>query len=102
VTYRPDNMTDSVKMLPPPRYMIRRNPANIKNAYENELPNKRTADKETRTQSNETRQSKQKEQPFAAKVRRKWEDAKSKVSRKLGLYTWLEPLPIGMYIDMVI
>lgn len=95
-------MTESIKMLPPPRYLARRSPANVRKAYENELPNKRAAEKETRTEANSTGKQKHKEPPFSAKVRRKWEDAKSKVSRRLGLYTLLEPLPIGMYIDMVI
>lgn len=89
-------------MLPAPRYLVKRSPANIIKAYENDLPDSRPAHKETRTRSNKSQQQKQKSPPFSAKVKRRWANTKSKVRRRLGLYTFLEPMPLGLYIDMVI
>ena len=94
-------MTQSIKMLPAPRYLVKRSPANIVKAYGNDLPDRRLANNEPKTRSSRSQQRKQKEPAFSAKVRRKWTEAKSKVSRRLGLYTFLEPIPIGLYLDMV-
>jgi hypothetical protein len=44
----------------------------------------------------------QRDPPFSAKVKRRWADTKSRVRKRLGQYAFVEPLPIGLYLDMVI
>jgi hypothetical protein len=97
-------MSQQVKLLPPPRYLVWRTPANIIKAYQNDLGDNRSSQKQTttRTQQKSARRQKPKPPPFAAKVRRKWSDTKSKVRKRLGLYTFLDPMPTGLYLDIVI
>ena len=95
-------MTQSIKMLPPPSYLVRRTPANIVKAYEKDLSEKDLSLRESQAKSGKSKSREQKDAPFTAKVRRKWSNTKAKVGRRLGLYTFLEPLPLGLYIDMVI
>jgi hypothetical protein len=89
-------------MLPPPSYLVKRTPANIVRAYKNDLPETGHAPNEPRTKPSKPKYKKQNSQPFSAKVKRRWSDTKSKVKRRLGMYTFLEPMPLGLYLDMVI
>ncbi len=95
-------MTQQIKMLPAPGYLVKRTPANIVKAYKNDLPDTGPAPNETKTRPSKPKYTKPKEQPFSAKVKRRWSDTKSKVKRRLGMYTFLEPLPLGLYLDMII
>lgn len=93
-------------MLPPSGYMVKRTPANIAKAYENDLPDNKSTSKQSKTRVSQSRNNSKYQQkkppPFAAKVKRRWSDTKAKVRRHLGLYASIEPMPIGLYLDMVI
>jgi len=95
-------MTQQIKMLPAPRYLVKRTPANIVKAYKNDLSETGDAPDKTNTRPSKPKYRKQKDPPFSAKVKRRWSDTKSKVKRRLGMYTFLEPMPLGIYLDMVI
>jgi hypothetical protein len=99
-------MTQSIKMLPAPCYIIKRTPANIVKAYENDLESDRSLAKplhvESSRSSEKAKYREPKQKPFAAEVRRRWTDTTSKIRRRLGQYAFMEPLPIGMYLDIAI
>jgi len=95
-------MTESIKMLPAPSYLVKRKTASIIKAYENDLALDRPAAKESQSRTDRSEYRRERDRPFSAKVRRKWSSTKAKVSRRFGMYGFLDPLPLGLYIDMMI